>query len=70
MVNGFKSFKGAMAKFSLNQKGIERVDAATRQRYLEEARADTERNSEAVVKFTYAIKFALLTLSKLRRART
>jgi len=35
MVNDFKPFKGAMAKLSPNQKGVERVDADTGQRFLE-----------------------------------
>ena len=35
MVNDFKPFKGAMAKLSPNQKGVERVDAETSQRFIE-----------------------------------
>lgn len=35
MVNDFKPFKGAMAKLSPNQKGVERVDAETGQRFIE-----------------------------------
>ncbi len=36
MVNDFRPFKGAMAKLSPNAKGIERVDADTGQRFIEE----------------------------------
>jgi type I restriction enzyme, R subunit len=36
MVNDFRPFKGAMAKLSPNAKGIERVDANSGQRFIEE----------------------------------
>jgi type I restriction enzyme R subunit len=36
MVNDFRPFKGAMAKLSPNAKGVERVDANTGKRFIEE----------------------------------
>ncbi len=36
MVNDFRPFKGAMAKLSPNAKGVERVDANSGQRFIEE----------------------------------
>ena len=36
MVNDFRPFKGAMAKLSPNAKGVERLDASTGKRFIEE----------------------------------
>ncbi len=36
MVNDFRPFKGAMAKLSPIAKGIERVDATSGKRFIEE----------------------------------
>jgi type I restriction enzyme R subunit len=58
MVNDFKPFKGAMAKLSPNQKGVERVDAATGQRYLEEVDLAMNKTTKLVDK-SYEIYLSL-----------
>jgi len=58
MVNDFKPFKGAMAKLSPNQKGIERVDAETGRRYIEDIDVAVSRSTKLVDK-SYEIYLSL-----------
>ena len=58
MVNDFKPFKGAMAKLSPNQKGIERVDAETGRRYIEDIDVALNRSTKLVDK-SYEIYLSL-----------
>ena len=58
MVNDFKPFKGAMAKLSPNQKGVERVDADTGQRFIENLDLAVNRTTKLVDK-SYEIYLSL-----------
>lgn len=58
MVNDFKPFKGAMAKLSPNQKGIERVDGATGERLIEEVDIAVSKTTKLVDK-SYEIYLSL-----------
>ena len=58
MVNDFRPFKGAMAKLSPNAKGVERVDAATGSRFIEELDLAVNRTTKEVNK-SYEIYLSL-----------
>jgi type I restriction enzyme R subunit len=58
MVNDFKPFKGAMAKLSPNQKGVERVDADTGQRFIEDLDLAVNKTTKLVDK-SYEIYLSL-----------
>ncbi len=58
MVNDFRPFKGAMAKLSPNAKGIERVDADTGQRFIEELDLAVNKTTKLVDK-SYEIYLSL-----------
>lgn len=58
MVNDFKPFKGAMAKLSPNQKGVERVDADTGQRFIENLDLAVNKTTKLVDK-SYEIYLSL-----------
>ncbi len=58
MVNDFRPFKGAMAKLSPNAKGVERVDAATGQRVMEELDLAVNKTTKLVDK-SYEIYLSL-----------
>lgn len=58
MVNDFKPFKGAMAKLSPNRKGVERVDAATGQRFIEDLDIAVSKTTKLVDK-SYEIYLSL-----------
>jgi type I restriction enzyme R subunit len=58
MVNDFKPFKGAMAKLSPNRKGVERVDAATGQRFIEDLDTAVNKTTKLVDK-SYEIYLSL-----------
>jgi type I restriction enzyme R subunit len=58
MVNDFKPFKGKMAKLSPNRKGVERVDAETAQRFIEDLDIAVNKTTKLVNK-SYEIYLAL-----------
>lgn len=58
MVNDFKPFKGAMAKLSPNRKGVERVDADTGQRFIEDLDIAINKTTKLVDK-SYEIYLSL-----------
>ncbi|KLD62078.1 EcoAI/FtnUII family type I restriction enzme subunit R [Dyella japonica] len=58
MVNDFKPFKGAMAKLSPNQKGVERVDADTGKRFIEDLDLALNKTTKLVDK-SYEIYLSL-----------
>ena len=58
MVNDFKPFKGKMAKLSPNRKGVERVDAETAQRFIENLDIAVNKTTKLVNK-SYEIYLAL-----------
>jgi type I restriction enzyme R subunit len=58
MVNDFKPFKGAMAKLSPNQKGVERVDADTGRRFIENLDLAVNKTTKLVDK-SYEIYLSL-----------
>jgi type I restriction enzyme, R subunit len=58
MVNDFRPFKGAMAKLSPNAKGIERVDANTGKRFIEELDVAVNKATKQVDK-SYEIYLSL-----------
>jgi type I restriction enzyme R subunit len=58
MVNDFRPFKGAMAKLSPNAKGVERVDADTGSRFIEELDLAVNKTTKEVNK-SYEIYLSL-----------
>ena len=58
MVNDFRPFKGAMAKLSPNAKGVERADANTGKRFIEELDAAVNKTTKLVDK-SYEIYLSL-----------
>ena len=58
MVNDFRPFKGAMAKLSPNAKGVERVDADTGKRFIEELDVAVNKATKVVDK-SYEIYLSL-----------
>ena len=58
MVNDFRPFKGAMAKLSPNAKGVERVDASSGKRFIEELDVAVNKTSKRVDK-SYEIYLSL-----------
>ena len=58
MVNDFRPFKGAMAKLSPNAKGVERVDAGTGKRFIEELDVAVNKTTKLVDK-SYEIYLSL-----------
>lgn len=58
MVNDFKPFKGKMAKLSPNRKGVERVDAETAQRFIEDLDIAVNKTTKLVNK-SYEIYLSL-----------
>jgi type I restriction enzyme R subunit len=58
MVNDFRPFKGAMAKLSPNAKGVERVDADTGKRFIEELDVAVNKTTKLVDK-SYEIYLSL-----------
>ena len=58
MVNDFRPFKGAMAKLSPNAKGVERVDAGTGKRFIEELDVAVSKTTKRVDK-SYEIYLSL-----------
>ena len=58
MVNDFRPFKGAMAKLSPNAKGIERVDANSGKRFIEELDVAVNKTTKLVDK-SYEIYLSL-----------
>ena len=58
MVNDFRPFKGAMAKLSPNAKGVERVDANTGKRFIEELDVAVNKTTKLVDK-SYEIYLSL-----------
>ena len=58
MVNDFRPFKGAMAKLSPNAKGVERVDANTGKRFIEELDVAVNKSTKLVDK-SYEIYLSL-----------
>jgi len=58
MVNDFRPFKGAMAKLSPNAKGVERVDAATGNRFIEDLDLAVNKTTKQVDK-SYEIYLSL-----------
>jgi type I restriction enzyme R subunit len=58
MVNDFKPFKGAMAKLSPNQKGVERVDFDTGQRFIDQLDLAVNKTTKLVDK-SYEIYLSL-----------
>lgn len=58
MVNDFRPFKGAMAKLSPNAKGVERVDAASGKRFVEQLDLAVNKSTKQVDK-SYEIYLSL-----------
>ncbi len=58
MVNDFRPFKGAMAKLSPNAKGVERVDASSGKRFVEELDVAVNKTTKLVDK-SYEIYLSL-----------
>ncbi len=58
MVNDFRPFKGAMAKLSPNAKGVERVDASSGKRFIEELDVAVNKTTKLVDK-SYEIYLSL-----------